>query len=119
MNIRARRVFVIKRNKRVINSMKNANSGLNSVENRKKDKNENFSVPVDISAKSYTSTPETAEEMVNTYGTYNIQPTADTDDDFPAIAQGETKQIKERPLEFFRGPNDPNPAADMSGEDCI
>ena len=27
--------------------------------------------------------PETAEEMVNAYGTYNIQPTADTDNIFP------------------------------------
>ncbi len=108
-----------KRNKRVRNSMNNANSGSSSMENRKKDKNENFSVPVDVGAKSYDCTPETAEEMVNAYGTYNIQPTADTDNDFPAIAQGTTKEMKERPLRFFRGPNDPNPAADMSGEDCI
>ncbi len=32
--------------------------------------------------------PETAEEMVNKYGTYEIQPTADSDHMFPAIAQG-------------------------------
>ena len=32
--------------------------------------------------------PETAEEMVNKYGTYEIQPTADSDHLFPAIAQG-------------------------------
>ncbi len=108
-----------KRNKRVRNSMNNANSGPNSMENRKKDRNENFSVPTDIVAKSYPATPETAEEMVNAYGTYNIQPTADTDNDFPAIAQGTTKEMKERPLEFFRGPNDPNPASDMSDKDCI
>lgn len=36
--------------------------------------------------------PETAEEQVNTYGTYNIQPTADTDHVFPTIAQGLPKQ---------------------------
>ena len=27
-------------------------------------------------------------DQVNKYGTYNIQPTADTDNEFPAIAQG-------------------------------
>ena len=32
--------------------------------------------------------PETAEEMINKYGTYEIQPTADSDHIFPAIAQG-------------------------------
>ena len=32
--------------------------------------------------------PETAEELVNKYGTYEIQPTADSDHLFPAIAQG-------------------------------
>lgn len=45
----------------------------------------------------YRSTPSTegiagnAEdcfEMINKYGTYNIQPTADADNTFPAIAQG-------------------------------
>lgn len=32
--------------------------------------------------------PETALELINKYGTYNIQPTADTVNRFPAIAQG-------------------------------
>ena len=32
--------------------------------------------------------PETAEELINQYGTYEIQPTADTDNPFPHIAQG-------------------------------
>ncbi len=30
-------------------------------------------------------------DQVNKYGTYNIQPTADTDNEFPAIAQGLAK----------------------------
>lgn len=30
---------------------------------------------------------ESAFDMVNKYGTYNIQPTADTENEFPAIAQ--------------------------------
>ena len=32
--------------------------------------------------------PESAEEMVTKYGTYNIQPTNDTINDYPKIAQG-------------------------------
>ena len=32
--------------------------------------------------------PITPIEMVNKYGTYNIQPTADAGNEFPAIAQG-------------------------------
>lgn len=75
---------------------------------------ENFEVPLDIAATSFDRCPETSSEMVNAYGTYNIQPTADNDNDFPAIAQGETKRIKERPLEFFRDENDTNPAKGTS-----
>ncbi len=36
--------------------------------------------------------PDTAEDMVNKYGTYNIQPTCDTDNDFPCIAQGKKRK---------------------------
>ena len=32
--------------------------------------------------------PEDDVALVNEFGTYNIQPTADTDNAFPAIAQG-------------------------------
>lgn len=32
--------------------------------------------------------PETAEELVKKYGTYEIQPTNDSDNDFPKISQG-------------------------------
>ncbi|MBR7133371.1 MAG: hypothetical protein IKD04_07540 [Clostridia bacterium] len=39
------------------------------------------------------SNPGTAEEMVNFYGTYEIQRTADTDNQYPAIAQGFNKKI--------------------------
>ena len=42
-----------------------------------------------------SDSPETAEEMVNRYGTYEIQSTAATDNQYPAIAQGfNKKQIK-------------------------
>lgn len=73
----------------------------------------------DISVRSYTRCPETTDEMVNSYGTYNIQPTADNDNDFPAIAQGENKKMKNRSLHFFRDADDKNPAAGGSDGDCI
>ncbi len=37
--------------------------------------------------------PETAEEQINCYGTYEIQSTADNDNMYPAIAQGFNKKI--------------------------
>lgn len=40
--------------------------------------------------------PENAEEMVTKYGTYNIQPTADSDSKFPHIAQGYPESKKEK-----------------------
>ena len=47
----------------------------------KKDAETPFLMPI-------SGSPETAEEMINKYGTYEIQPTADSDHMFPAIAQG-------------------------------
>ncbi len=80
---------------------------------------ENFSPPISISATPFRSCPETCEEMINTYGTYNIQATANTANDFPAIAQATPPYMKERPLEFFRGREDENPAKDTSDGHCI
>ena len=37
---------------------------------------------------SFSSPPENVRELINMYGTYNIQPTADTDNVFPLIAPG-------------------------------
>ena len=45
----------------------------------------------EIELRNVQGQPETAEDMVNKYGTYNIQPTADTDNSFPKIAQGFAK----------------------------
>ncbi|MEE1239620.1 MAG: hypothetical protein UHO61_06825 [Acutalibacteraceae bacterium] len=42
----------------------------------------------DISSEPFGGMPETAFEMVNRYGTYEIQATADTENMYPAIAQG-------------------------------
>jgi len=36
----------------------------------------------------FQTPPESAENIVNRYGTHNIQPTADTDNTFPLIAPG-------------------------------
>lgn len=93
-----------------------------SIENRVEMNSEqraNFSPPLEIPATPFRSCPETCEEMINTYGTYEIQATANTENDFPAIAQGTPEYTKERPLEFFRGADDPNPAADTSDEHCL
>lgn len=53
---------------------------------------ENFRAPAELSALPYCTNPETCEEMLNTFGTYNIQPTANTENEFPAIAQGSVWQ---------------------------
>ena len=76
----------------------------------KKKENELFNPPVDISVNYSACNPQSAEEQVNCYGTYNIQPTANTENEFPAIAQGESRKQKKRPIKFFRGPKDPDPA---------
>ncbi len=82
---------------------------------KRKDK-DNFYSPVNISAIPFDTTPETALEMVNTYGTYEIQPTAVSDSTFPAIAQGIAKQDCPD-LEFHRDGSDQNPASDRFGQD--
>ncbi len=97
-----------------INKLNNANSGPNTFS---VDSSERLDTPMAVSAENLSSCPETVEEMINTYGTYNIQPTADTFNDFPAIAQGEAPEMKKRPLDFFRDGDDTNPASDMTGED--
>lgn len=47
----------------------------------------------EMSLENIKKPPETAEEMVNCYGTYEIQSTADNDNMYPAIAQGFNKKI--------------------------
>ena len=48
---------------------------------------------IDVSSLPTGGNPEDAFEMVNNYGTYNIQSTADTDNMYPAIAHGFNKKI--------------------------
>lgn len=38
------------------------------------------------------SQPEDCFELINKYGTYNIQPTAESDNRFPKIAQGKANK---------------------------
>ena len=45
-------------------------------------------VELELAVEAIHGNPETAHEMVNKYGTYNIQPTADTENLFPLIAPG-------------------------------
>ena len=52
-------------------------------------KNEEKNQPdTEISVKPVEGQPKTAFEMVNKYGTYNIQPTAESENRYPEIAQG-------------------------------
>lgn len=48
---------------------------------------------IDVSSHPTGGLPENAFEMVNNYGTYEIQATADTQNQYPAIAQGFNKKI--------------------------
>ena len=55
---------------------------------KKNEKNEKNEPVVDVSSVPVMGMPETAFEMVNRYGTYNIQSTAETENMYPAVAQG-------------------------------
>ena len=48
----------------------------------------NEKINKEISSTAIMGEPETVFDMINKYGTYEIQPTADTDNEFPCIAQG-------------------------------
>lgn len=43
------------------------------------------------SAHNVSAQPKNSIEQINKYGTYNIQPTNDSDNSFPKIAQGLAK----------------------------
>ena len=59
---------------------------------KKSKKNQDKTKPItELSSEVIYGDPETAFEMVNKYGTYEIQPTADTENEFPCIAQGNQK----------------------------
>lgn len=60
---------------------------------------------LEVSAENFAENPQTVNEMINMYGTYNIQPTADTANIYPAIAQGENVFVKNKSLYFDKGEN--------------
>lgn len=49
---------------------------------------------IELSVQSVAGEPETSYEMLRKYGTYEIQPTADTKHDFPTVAQGLSKNAE-------------------------
>ncbi len=64
------------------------------MKNKNKNKNKERLEPViDVSSVPVTGMPETAFDMVNRYGTYNIQSTAETENMYPTVAQGFNKDI--------------------------
>ncbi len=54
----------------------------------------NYIEPLEERITYIPDNPETPFEMVNKYGTYEIQPTSETDNEFPTIAQGLSKTAK-------------------------
>lgn len=70
------------------------------VKNLKNKKKNGDDILIEISASFPVSDPsDTTTEMVNTYGTYEIQDTADTENQYPAIAQGYNAKIVKRDCE--------------------
>lgn len=46
--------------------------------------------------------PETCDELLHKYGTYNIQPTSDNDNSFPKISQGLPENAKRKYHKNFK-----------------
>ena len=70
---------------------------------KKENKNKNAG-PLNESTEYIIDDPETPYEMVNKYGTYEIQPTAETEKAFPTIAQGMPKKGKKPSISRTRNP---------------
>ena len=45
--------------------------------------------------------PETCDELLHKYGTYEIQPTCDSDNEFPEIAQALPEQDERKELDKY------------------
>ena len=48
---------------------------------------------------AFSAPPENVKDLINRYGTYNIQPTADTENVFPLIAPGLPRQWRKMHLD--------------------
>ena len=57
----------------------------------KKKENRSRAINMTPSSEAVHGQPVTAEEMVNKYGTYEIQPTCDSENSFPKISHGNPK----------------------------
>jgi len=64
-----------------------------------KDKKEQKDFDIELSTTAIFGQPENAFELINKYGTYEIQPTNDSDQKFPKIAQGLSKKELNEPTE--------------------
>ena len=73
-------------------TIKYANNPVKNMKNKNKNK-ERLEPVIDVSSVPVTGMPETAFDMVNRYGTYNIQSTAETENMYPTVAQGFNKDI--------------------------
>lgn len=56
--------------------------------NKKYKKDNDEKINIEISATSFDGFPITSFDLINKYGTYEIQPTSDMQAEFPIIAQG-------------------------------
>ncbi len=90
-----------------LNNSKSSNNGQTEfLENKQKTTHtsEEFYVPSDPSVVPWDRTPDTCEELINTYGTYEIQPSNDSEFMFPAISQGlPSENIQHHPDRFHEG----------------
>lgn len=57
----------------------------------RKEKRNFDALDLEPSVNGVVAQPQNSIEQINKYGTYNIQPTADSDNSFPKIAQGLAK----------------------------
>lgn len=74
---------------------------------KKNNSNKNLKKFSGISSVSNKGMPESAFEMVNFYGTYEIQPTSETDNMYPTIAQGYNPKIVNHDCENPKPPKYP------------
>ena len=65
-------------------------------------KNKNYINPLEERITYIPDSPETPSEMVNKYGTYEIQATGETDNEFPTISQGLPKKAKKPTVKSFK-----------------
>ena len=58
-------------------------------------KDEGFPYDATPDVHHFSGVPESCFDVVNMYGTYNIQPTSDTENRFPLIAPGLPKKLRD------------------------